>query len=197
MSSLATAVIGGAVIGAVSSNRAAKKQAGAITESTDASIASQERMFEQQREDFAPWRDAGVNALNMMQDPVNNFYASPDFNFRMTEGLGDLGNQFNLKGGGGNAMKGLEAFRNNLAGSEFGNWFNRIFGISEAGRGAQGTVAHAGVNAANAISGAHGAQGANMANVYGNKYANINNAFQSGLSNMLYMNQAEMGPWKT
>lgn len=196
MSSLATAIVGSAVVGGIASSKAAKKGARATRDATAMQVESQERMYDQTREDLAPWREAGVNALNMMQNPMENFQASPDYQFRLNEGLDTLGSQFAMKGGGGNAMRGLESFRSNLASSEFGNWFNRMFGMSEAGRGAQGTVAHAGMNSANAISNAYGQQGANLASIYGNKYANINNAMQSGLSNMLYAANAELGPWK-
>ncbi len=196
MSSLATAVIGSAVIGGIASSRGARKAAGATRDATAMQVEEQRRQYDQTREDFAPWREQGMWAMDMLRDPTKNFYASPDYEFRRSEGLRDIGNQFAAKGGGGNAMKALAGYSSGLAGGEFGNWFNRMFGMSEAGRGAQGTVAHAGMNAANAISGAYGNQGRQLGNIYSNKYANINNALNSGISNLLYMNQAGIGPWR-
>ena len=181
-----TASVAVAAGSAYMAKRSADKQTRAIKQGQDEATAEQRRQYDQTRKDFAPWREAGVNALNMLQDPLENFYASPDYEFRRSEGLRDIGNQFAARGGGGNAMKALAGYSSNLASGEFGNWFNRLFGISEAGRGAQGTVAHAGSQAANAISGYAMNTGANVANIQGNKYSNINNALVGGISNVLY-----------
>lgn len=194
MTAMITAAVGGALISGVMSNKAAGKQSDAINRSTDQQVAEQQRQYDLSRADFAPWREAGSNALNMLEDPTKNFYASPDFDFRMNEGMDTLGGQFAMKGGGGNAMKALEGYRSNLASGEFGNWWDRQFAQSEAGRGATGTVGALGANKANNISGAYANQGANMANIQGQKYANINNAIQSGISGALFGYQAGRQP---
>jgi hypothetical protein len=168
------------------SKRSADKQTKAIEKGQDAAVAEQRRQFEQTREDFRPWWEQGQWALGQLRDPLENFYASPDYEFRRSEGLRDTGNVFAMRGGGGNAMRGITDYASNLAKGEYGNWFNRMFGMSEAGRGAQGTVAHAGMNAANNISAASMNAARNVATVQGNKYANINNALVGGISNILY-----------
>lgn len=66
MSGIATAVVGSAVIGGVASNMAAKKAAKAQQSSADAATQLQREMYEQQREDQAPWRNVGGNALNQL-----------------------------------------------------------------------------------------------------------------------------------
>ena len=183
-----TAAVAVGVGSAAMAKRSADKQTRALREGQDASVAEQRRQYDTTRADFAPWRKAGVNALNQItgDDVLDNFYASPDYEFRRSEGMRDIGSQFAAKGGGGNALKALAGYNSNLAAGEYGNWFNRLFGISEAGRGAQGTVAHAGMNAANNISANYMNTGANIAQVQGQKYANMNNAFQSGISTYLY-----------
>ena len=186
MSFIAGAIFGGALIGGVASTIGANKAAGATKDATRMSVEEQRRQYDQTREDFSPWRDQGVWALDQMRDPSSNFYASPDYEFRRSESLRDTGNMWNMMGGGGNAMNDITEKAGMMASSEFGNWYNRMFGQSEAGRGAQGSVAHAGSNASNNISAAYGNQGRDLATIYGNQAANINNAIQSGLSNYLY-----------
>ena len=196
MSSIATAIVGSAVIGGIASSRAASEGAKATRQATDQQVAESQRQYDQTREDFAPWREMGLDAMQRLEDPLANFYASPDYEFRMTEGLDQLGAQFGMKGGGGNAMRGLEAFRQGMAGGAFNDWRNFTMGQVESGRGANTNMAAMGQNSSNAIVNAYGNQGANLANIYANKYANINNAAQSGISNMLYAAKAGIGPWK-
>lgn len=62
MSAVATAVVGGAVIGAVASDRAADKQAGAAGRATDAEL----KMYYQSRADQEAWRKGGSVSLNRL-----------------------------------------------------------------------------------------------------------------------------------
>ena len=175
-----------AIGSAAMAKRSADKQNKTLRKGQNASIAEQQRQYDQTREDFEPWRMAGQNALNQLENPTENFYASPDYEFRKSEGMRDVGNQFAAKGGGGNAMKALAGHNSNLASGEFGNWFNRTFAQSEAGRGATGTMANLGQQSANQMSNTYTNTANQMATVTGNKYANMNNAMTSGVRNVLF-----------
>ena len=83
----------------------------------------QEEQYKQTREDWAPWREAGKNALANLQDP-NAFQASPAYDFIRGEGMRDVENRYSVRGGGGNAMKDLVNFNKNLASTEWWNWRN-------------------------------------------------------------------------
>ena len=93
-----------------------------------------------------------------------------------------------MKGGGGNAMRALERERQGIAGGEFGNWWQRTMAQAEAGRGATGSTANVGMNAANNIGSAYMNTARGIAGVQGQKAENINNALNSGVSNILYAN---------
>jgi len=186
MTSIATAIIGSAVVGGVIADRSASKQAKALKKGKNASIREQARQYDQTREDLAPWREAGQNSLDMLADPNANFQASPDYEFRRDEGLRGLGNVYGVKGGGGNAMKALNEWNSNIASNEFGNWWQRNFNMAEAGRGATNSTAQAGQNAANMNSQTYMNHANNMAQVASDKYAAINSAAQSAISNGLY-----------
>jgi hypothetical protein len=80
------AIVGGAVLGAYSSRKASKAQTGAAREATAAqteasreAIESQERMFERQIAEYAPFKEIGVEygipeLLEMTKDPETNKY---------------------------------------------------------------------------------------------------------------------------
>jgi len=181
-----TAIIGSALIGGISADRASSKNSKTLKKGKNASIREQARQYDQTRADFTPWREAGENALGNLSDPNANFQASPDYEFRRDEGMRGLGNIYGVKGGGGNAMKALNEWNSNIASNEFGNWWQRNFNMAEAGRGATNRTAQAGENAANNNSAAYMNTANSLANVTSNKYANINNAVQGAISNSLY-----------
>lgn len=67
MSWATVAVAAASVVGGVLSSNAAKKGASAQTQSNEAAIAEQRRQYDLSRQDLAPWRTAGSNALSQMQ----------------------------------------------------------------------------------------------------------------------------------
>jgi hypothetical protein len=126
----AAAIVGGAVIGAGASNKAARAQERAAAEST----AAQERMFNRQVELQEPFRQAGVNALpeliaasRYQPFDMEQFQQDPGYAFRMKEGLRALENTAAARGGlmSGNQMRGITRFGQELGSQEYGNAFNR------------------------------------------------------------------------
>ena len=188
MAAITSAVVG--IGSAVMAKRSADKQTKAMQQGNDASIAEQRRQYDQAREDFAPYREWGISGMNALNDPLANFEASPGYEWRRNEGMRDIGNQFAVKGGGGNAMKALAAFNQNYASNEFGNWWQRQMQKVDVGRGATNSVSAAGQNMANNVSAGYQSLGANTATVRGNQYANMNNALNAGISNILFAKYA-------
>jgi len=74
---LAAAAIGSAAIGGAVSTSAANKAAKASQAASDASNATQLQMFNQTREDNAPFRDAGVAATGSLQQRLGLTPAAP------------------------------------------------------------------------------------------------------------------------
>lgn len=60
------AIVGGSIISEVMGSEAAGKQSRASERASEESIAEQRRQFDLQREDTAPYREAGVNALTKL-----------------------------------------------------------------------------------------------------------------------------------
>jgi len=182
MSWVATAIVGGAIIGAVGSKKAADVQ----REGYDAASAEQARQYDITREDYAPYREAGAGALNRLtsasEGDFSQFLASPGYEFRRSEGIRDIGNTFSARGSGGNALKALAEYNSGLASNEFGNWWNRQAGLAGIGQTATAGTAYAGQNAANQISRNYiGAGDARASGVAG-----VSNAVTGGIGNFLY-----------
>ncbi len=72
MSWVAAAIVGSAVVGGVMSNEAAGSASRASDRASQASIAEQRRQFDLQREDSAPYREAGANALNTLEGSLQS-----------------------------------------------------------------------------------------------------------------------------
>ncbi len=180
-----TAAVAVGVGSAYMQKRSADKATRALRQGQDEATAEQRRQYDQTRADLAPWRDAGANALEMLADPVKNFYASPDYEFRRSEGLRDTANMFNMRGGGGNAMKGITDYASNLASGEFGNWFNRTFAQSEVGRQTSADLAGLAGNRSSMVAGMQFNKGRQLADIAGQKYTNIGNSINNLGQNLM------------
>ena len=130
----AAAILGSAALGAVASRSAAKTQAGAADRAADV----QRSQFEQTREDQAPYREAGYNALANLQRTAGNvpgafkfgdyeFKADPSYGFRLAEGQKALERQAAARGGliSGRALKEATRFGQEMGSQEYGNAYNR------------------------------------------------------------------------
>lgn len=172
----AAAVVGGAVIGGAVASRSADKAADAQAESAQLASDTELEMFEQNREDYAPWREAGVGALSQltagtkpggeyMRDfGMADFEADPGYEFRQTEGRRMLEGSAAGRGGllSGLTLKALSKYGQDLASQEYGSAynrynadldrrFNRLSGIAGTGQTATRDVAQMGSQTASNI----------------------------------------------
>ena len=126
--------IGGALLGGSAAKSAAKAQVGAA----DRAAELQKEQYEQTREDQAPYRAAGYNALAEMQRTAGNvpgafkfgmgdFTADPGYGFRFSEGQKALERQSAARGGliSGGALKAAARFGQEMGSQEYGNAYNR------------------------------------------------------------------------
>jgi hypothetical protein len=124
------AILGSAVLGAASSNRAAKAQSGAAGQAADL----QREQFERQIELQAPFREVGLRALNKLEGAseytpfgMDQFQADPGYGFRFNQGQKALERSAAARGGliSGNTGGALQQFGQGLASQEYQNAFNR------------------------------------------------------------------------
>lgn len=98
---------------------------------TDA-LAQNQAQFDTTQANIKPWLDAGKTALPKLESfdtdhPRGDFTASPDYAFRLSEGLKALRNAAGAQGSlvAGETMKAASNYAGNAASQEYGNWYNR------------------------------------------------------------------------
>lgn len=169
---VATAVVGSAVIGAVSQSYAASKGADAQRESADKAIALQQNQYAQTRADLAPYRDAGAAYSDELKsrmpyltsdisiDP-NMLENSDYYKFASTQGQKGVTNSAAARGlaTSGAALKGAATFAEGLATNTYKdafamentnrtNAYTRLKGLIDTGAGAAATGGALGEKAA-------------------------------------------------
>lgn len=210
-----TDVIGG-VAGAAASIYGANKQADAAKDAaqssqqgTDASLALQKQIYDQNREDQAPWRAAGQSALGYLTngygtDGTNgaltrgfttaDYTSDPGYAVRMQQGQQALERSAAQRGGlySGRAAKDLTRFAQDTASNEYqnaynrfnttqSNQYNRLASLAGVGQTANNSNAASGSSYANNASNAIMTNAANQ----GNSSQAAANATASGYSGAL------------
>ena len=128
------AILGSSLLGSRSASKAADVQVAAA----DRAAELQAEQFRQLREDQAPYREAGYNALANLQRTAGNvpgafrfgagdYQADPGYAFRLSEGQKALDRQAAARGGliSGGALKAAQRFGQEMGSQEFGNAYNR------------------------------------------------------------------------
>lgn len=162
--------------------------------------------YQQSRDDLAPWRGVGqnalyaVSALNGIAVPgmsaaenqkiydaaSNNFKASPGYSFRLNEGINALdksaASQGRLRSGAQD--KAILRYGDGLASQEYGNYMNRL--SSTAGIGQTATTQTASLGASNASTLSNLA--VNNGNARASGYQNAAGAVNTGFQNALMVN---------
>jgi hypothetical protein len=174
----------------------ADKALAAQREATSSANGLQKYMFDEQRKDQQPWRDAGTRALSGLENKdfqrdftMNDFQQDPGYAFRMEEGQKAIERSAAARGGrhGGATMKALARYGQDFASNEYQNAynrfnadrdrrFNRLSSLAGIGQTANSQIANAGMNYANQVGqnqmGMANAQ-ASAAIANGNKMSNL------------------------
>lgn len=191
MSFIAAAIVGGsAIVGGVLQSNAAGRAASKQAASTDRATEEQARQYDQTREDYAPYRDAGVKALGQYETEINapvtsaDVMSDPGYQFGLSQGQLGLDRKAAAAGGrvSGAALKSAAEYANNYATTGYNAAYqrrqdrlNRLASLANVGQTATGGSAAAGAAKSNAISNLLSSQGdasaaASMAqgNIWGN-----------------------------
>ena len=185
---------GGAYAGAKAQERAA-----------DRATAEQKRQFERQMKLQEPFRLAGVNALPELIEAsrytpfsMDQFQQDPGYAFRMREGLKALDRTAAARGGllGGNQLRGVTQFGQDLASQEYTNAFNRYQAERQAKLGPLQSLVGLGQTSANTVGNAAAQYGNAMAenqiargNMRASSYMGAANALTGGIGQYLNYKQ--------
>lgn len=172
---IAASSVGSAAIG----SRAASKASSAQQKSTEAGIASQERMLERQLAETAPFRELSLQQLNRLSElygpggayvktpTMEELAIDPGFSFRMSEGEKALARMQAARGQylGGGAIKAGTRFGQELASQEAQNAYARVMNQRAAVTNALLGIGGYGPALAGQNVGAIGAAGGNISNL--------------------------------
>lgn len=155
--------------------------------------AAAQAQWRQAREDLAPWRETGQNALTVAgnlagangpdaaQTAQQDFFTSPGYQFRLDEGMRAVDAGAAARGmlRSGSTLKGEQKFAQGLASEEFGNYYNRLYNLSDQGL----TAGQAGAGVSNnAALGALGGANA-QSSIYSNTASSLGATAAGLLSN--------------
>lgn len=186
-----TGMVGGSLlstaVGASSSRRAARAQERA----SDATIAENRRQYDLNRQDLAPWRETGSNALGALSFEMGlsekpegyaGFQEAPGFQYQLEQGEKAINRAAAARGMrfSGNTLRDLQHHGQGMASQSHGNHLNRLAALAGVGQSATDSIARMGANMA--------AQNGNALMAAGNArasgYRGQNAAFQGGLNNL-------------
>lgn len=191
-----TAVAGATLVSGYMGSKAAKSAAGTQADAAAYAADVNKEMFDVQNEQFAPYRGAGYQGLNILRGmlpgaytkydesgkPIEGTatgtdfltrqfgpedlktYLDPSMEFRMKYGQEGTNRLANVAGGaiGGNTLRALTDYSQNLASTEYGksfdrkqvdvgNIYNRLASIAGIGQTAQNTTAGLSANTASTL----------------------------------------------
>jgi len=172
---------------------------------TEKGIEENRRQYDQTREDFEPWRQAGIQGLGQYQDRLNQ--PVPEFQFKLED---DPIYQFQLAesqkatergmaargyNNSGNVLQELSRDAIGQAGKYQDQAYNRQLGTSQTNYGRNldrtnqyGNLAGVGQTATQSVSAAGQNSTNNLQNLYLQQGQGLNNSIQGGLNNYLLNN---------
>jgi hypothetical protein len=141
MSGVATAIVGGAVIGGIITSQGAKSAAQTQADAANNATAAQQEALNKQLELQQPFVTSGTTAVNQLSamtqpggaatrefayDPFN-YQADPGYAFRLKEGMNAMNATAAARGGliSGNALRAGQRFGQEMGSQEYGAAFNR------------------------------------------------------------------------
>ena len=188
------AIVAGSAISAGVSYLGSKSQSKAAGDAADSMADVQWKMYRQNRQDMAPWREAGIRSLadlervqgtyeGAIMDP-SQYEKSPGYDWLRQQGESALNRQSASQGqfGTGRNQKDLMQYGQGLALQDYQGYLgrleslmNRYAGTSQVGQTSSAQVAGLGANAANQVGSAQYASQINQGNARTGLYQNLAN----------------------
>lgn len=160
----------GDIMGTNQQDKAAGRAADAQIQAAQQANDLMKYMYETNRGDLAPYRQAGTDALGKITGMMNGsgfdytaFQNSPQYKFGLDQGMQGIQRQMAAAGltGSGAALKAANNYAQNYANNQFGDYYNRLAGLAGIGQQATNQT---------------GAYGANYASQAGNNLVDMGDA---------------------
>lgn len=132
-------------VGAVMASNAQGKATRQNKENAEASLAMQERLYNEDVARNKPFYNEGVKALPQLQEMVNgnyNMQESPAAKYQLTQGTRSLNRQLAARGllGSGNAAQRLSELSTGVAANDYDKQYSRLLDQVKIGTGASGAA---------------------------------------------------------
>ena len=148
-----------------------------------------------------PWLSGGQNANTMYgnalglngasgnQAAANAFQAGPGYNWQVGQATDAIARKMGALGmaGSGNAMTAISDRAGQMANQEYGNWQNRLQGLSAQGQQAAGAMQSGYNNLANNAN-SYGQNMSNLASNYGSNMGNLYSTYGQNSANLANTN---------
>ncbi len=182
----------GGLLGGLFQAGAANRAASAQQAAAGQQIALQREMYDQTRGDLSPFLRGGTRALNALNFEMglgdrprgyDGFQASPGYDFAVRQGQDAIQGSAAASGNlfSGATGKALTDYRMGMANQEYGNWLNRLGGMTGGGLSAASLGANAGQSYATGAGQAYG----NIGNAQAAGAVGMGNAINAGIGNAL------------
>ena len=165
-------------------------QSGAVSSAADKAAAASREAAQQQRNDLMPWATTGGTANTATADLLGlngpdaataamaRYQTSPGYQWQLQQGLRAVDAGAAAKGFGrsGAVLKQEQEFGQGLANTDFGNYYNRLFNLSQLGEKAAAGQGAGELQAGHDIAATDIAAGGAQASIYGNMAKGIGTA---------------------
>ncbi len=185
--------IGAAVAGGVASGVVGTAGSMLAGGKAGAGAGQANQLLQQQRQDLAPYREAGLPSLQAQQDLLGlngqpaadaamaNYQTSPGYQWQLGQGLRavDAGAAATGMLRSGATLKAEQTFGQGLANTDFTNYYNRLMGLTTLGANAAAGGAQTAGTAASLAQGAGNTQASIYGNLAGGIGSTVNGLFQN------------------
>jgi hypothetical protein len=172
-------------------------QSSAVSGAADKANAATQKAAAQQRQDLMPWATTGglantastdllgLNGPDAATAAMANYQTSPGYQWQLGQGLRAVDAGAAAKGmlRSGATLKAEQTFGQGLANTDFGQYYNRLFDLSQLGEKAAAGQGAGALQAGHDIAATDIAAGGAQASIYGNTAKGIQTGINQ-LSNM-------------
>jgi len=198
----------GAVIGSAISSDASRSAANTQADAAKHASDQAQAQYEQNRADYAPWREAGAGALGQLTTgtapggdfsrdfTLADFQQDPGYAFRQQQGQRGVEASAAARGGllNGGTLKALDRYNQDYASGEYQNAYNRFNNDRTQRFNRLASIAGLGQTATRDVA-QQGMQATQMQGDYGTQAANARASGYIGQANAINQGIGTLGNW--
>lgn len=169
----------------------------AVSDASDKATQAELQMYSQTREDLSPYREAGTGSLLQQQNllglngqnaanaAMSTYQTSPGYQWQVSEGLRgvDAGAAAQGMTRSGANEKAELTYAQNLANTDFSNYYNRLSTMTGTGASAAAGQATVNTSTGESLANIDTSTGTQQASIYGNTTSGLSSSINNLFSN--------------